>query len=168
MLQMRDALLRLWRLYHTPEGKKLFRYTMVSVVSTAVSFAVLTLVYGVLRVWTEVPSTIFANAVATVPSYYLNRTWAWGKSGRSRLFKEVVPFWVMSAVGIALSTVTAGFARHESIQHHLHHLGSTVLVDGANLAAFGILWVAKFMIFNRLFHHHPVHEAEVREHLVQR
>ncbi len=166
MLRMRDAFLRSWRLYQTPQGKKLFRYTMVSVVSTAVSFGVLTIVYGLLRWWTEVPSTIFANAVATVPSYYLNRKWAWGKGGRSHLWREVVPFWAMSLAGIALSTVTAGVARDFSRNHHLHHFGSTVMVDGANLFAFGILWVLKFMLFNRLFRHHPVDDGEVPAELV--
>ncbi len=166
MLQMRDALVRLWRLYHTPQGQRLFRYAMVSVVSTAVSFAVLTFVYGVLRLWTEVPSTIFANAVAAVPSYYLNRQWAWGKNGRSHLWREVVPFWVTSFAGIALSTLTATGARAFSLDHHLHHLGSTVVVDGANLFAFGILWILKFLIFNRLFRQHPVAEAELEPELV--
>jgi hypothetical protein len=52
---------------HTHEGRKIFRYTMVSVISTAVSAVVIVLVYGVAKVWTEVPSTIFANAVATFP-----------------------------------------------------------------------------------------------------
>ena len=49
------------------------------------------------------PSAIFANAVATFPSYWLNRRWAWGKSGRSHFMKEIVPFWAMSAAGIAFS-----------------------------------------------------------------
>ena len=35
----------------------MFRYTMVSVISTAVSLSVLFLVFGVLQLWSEVPST---------------------------------------------------------------------------------------------------------------
>ena len=61
---------------HTHEGRKIFRYTMVSVISTAVSLFVIAIVYGVLHIWTEVPSTIFGNVVATFPSYWLNRKWA--------------------------------------------------------------------------------------------
>lgn len=163
---MRDMFVRLWRLYHTPQGRRLVRYTMVSVVSTATALVVLTLVYGVLRVWSEVPSTVFANIVATAPSYYLNRNWAWGKSGRSHLMREVVPFWVLSVIGIAFSILTSSLARDFSIDHHLHHFGSTVVVDGANLAAYGILWVGKFLLFNQLFRQHPLEEAEVEAHLV--
>jgi putative flippase GtrA len=156
------TVMRLWRLYHTPTGKKMFRYTMVSVISTIVSFSVLFLVYGVLRLWTEVPSTIFANLVASVPAYYLNRNWSWGKSGRSHLLKEVVPFWTMSAAGLALSIFTASQAQHLSDVHHIHHFGRTVLVEGANTAAFAFLWVAKFLLFNRLFKVHPVAELEAQ------
>ena len=157
---LRDAVVRLWRLYHTPHGRRLFRYTAVSGISTMVSFAVLGIVYGVIRLWSEVPSTLFANMVATVPSYYLNRNWAWGKSGRSHLTREVLPFWAMAVSGILFSIFTASEAQHFSNLHNLHHLGRTVLVLGANLAAFGVLWVLKFLLFNKLFHVHPLEDAD--------
>jgi len=159
---MAATLERLWRLYHTPSGKKLARYAMVSVISTTLSFTLLLLVFGVLRLWTEVPSTIFANMVASVPAYYLNRKWSWGKSGRSHVWKEVVPFWAMSVTGLALSILTASEARHLSDVHHLHHFGRTILVEGANTGAFAILWVVKFLVFNRLFRVHPVAELETQ------
>jgi putative flippase GtrA len=165
VLQMRDAIDRVQRVYRTPTGGRMFRYTMVSVITTFVSLGVLTLTYGAFH-WSEVPATVFANCVATVPSYILNRRWAWRKSGRSHLWREIVPFWVASLAGIALSTVTASLARDFSQKHELHHLASTVVVDGANLMAFGILWVLKFIIFNRLFQH-PAVEAEAEAELVE-
>ena len=165
MLRMRDAALRLWRFLQTPRGRRLFRYFMASVVSTAVSFGVLTLVYGVFRLWTEVPSTLFANIVAIVPSYYLNRNWAWGRSGRSHMWREVVPFWSTSIVGILLSVGSASLARHISLEHHFHHLASTALVDGANIMTFAVLWVLKYLVFNRLFQHPAAAAAD--EELVE-
>lgn len=158
-----ESLERLWRLYHTPSGRKMIRYAMVSIVSTAVSFAVLGIVYGVARLWSEVPSTVFANVVATVPSYYLNRNWVWGKGGRSHLFKEVLPFWAASAAGIVLSIFTSTEARHLGETYFLNDHGiRTGLVEVANLLAFGLLWIVKFLLFNKLFHHqhHPVAELE--------
>jgi putative flippase GtrA len=146
----------------TPQGKKLFRYSMVSVISTAVSFSVLFILYGLARVWSEVPDTVLANVVATFPSYWLNRRWAWGKSGRSHLVREVMPFWVMSALGITFSIVGASVARHLGMGHS--HLVRTVLVLLANLASFGIFWVAKLAVFNRIFHVPPLAE-EIEEHL---
>ncbi len=160
---MDDTLARVWAWLHTHEGRKLFRYTMVSAISTAVSFVVLALVYGVLRLWTEVPSTVFANAVATFPSYWLNRTWAWGKTGRSHLTKEVAPFWAMSAAGIAFSIIGASVARHIGQRYHLPHLEQTVIVLVANVMSFGIFWVLKLMVFNRVFKVSELEEIE--EHL---
>ena len=149
-------LVSLWRLRKTPEGKKMFRYTMVSVISTVVSFGTLALVYGVFKVWTEVPSTLFANVVATVPSYYLNRNWAWGKTGRSHLRREVLPFWGLSIVGILISILTSSAARSFGIHHFDHdHLARTALVEGLNLFAFALLWVLKFIVFQRLFRTPP-------------
>lgn len=159
-----DRLAHLWSWLHTPVGRRLFRYSMVSVVSTAVSFVVLGLVYGVLRLWTEVPSTVFANAVATFPSYWLNRNWAWGKTGRSHLVKEVIPFWVASAAGIAFSIVGASVVRDVITREHLGHLVGTVLVLTANVLSFGIFWVLKFLLFNRLFRV-PLVLGEIGEHL---
>ena len=153
-------LVHLWERRDTPEAKKLFRYTMVSVISTAVSFGVLLIVYGIFRAFSEVWSTVFANAVATVPSYYLNRSWVWGKGGRSHLTKEILPFWVMSALGIVVSIFGAALAAHIGKVYHLDHLEQTVLVLTANILSFAIFWVLKFMLFNRLFHVHPVEDLD--------
>ncbi len=151
---------RALRAYRTPTGKKLARYTMVSVISASVSFGVLFFVFGVLHLWSQVPSVVFANTVASVPSYYLNRKWTWGKSGRSHLLKEVLPFWATSLAGLVLSTFAAAWARTFTVDHSLHHVAATALVLAANVLAFGSLWIGKFLIFNRLFRH-PHDSAEV-------
>lgn len=161
---MYDLLTRLWEWLHTREGQKIFRYTMTSVITTGVSLLVLGLVFGVFRLWTEVPSTIFANVVAAFPSYWLNRKWAWGKGGRSHLVKEVLPFWVMSAASIAFSTVGAQTARYVGHTLHTHHFVQTILVLAANVVSFGIFWVLKLMVFNRTFRV-PTMMEEMDEHL---
>jgi putative flippase GtrA len=157
-----ERLVSLWRLRKTPDGKKMFRYTMVSVISTGVSFGTLGLVYGVFRVWTEVPSTLFANAVAAVPSYYLNRSWAWGKTGRSHIRREVLPFWGLSISGMLLSIATSSLARNIGIHYFdRDHLIRTGIVEGMNLLAFAVLWIVKFVVFQRLFRVSAVGTVEV-------
>jgi putative flippase GtrA len=157
-----DRLRSLYDWLHTHEGRKIFRYTMVSVISTVVSLSVIALVYGVFHVWGEIESTIFGNAVATVPSYWLNRRWAWQKSGRSHMMKEIVPFWTMAALGIAFSIIGAAIARHIGIKYNFSHLELTVVVLVANVISFGIFWVAKLVVFNKMF---KVELAEFDEHL---
>jgi putative flippase GtrA len=150
----------LWKKRDTPEALQLFRYTAVSVISTAVSFGVLAIVFGALHLFGEIGSTVFANLTATVPSYYLNRKWVWKKGGRSHLMKEIVPFWTMSAIGIVVSIGGAAVARHLGIEHHLSHLQQTGLVLFANVFSFGLFWILKYMLFNRLFHVHPLEELD--------
>ena len=148
---MRNAWVQLWSYLRTPEGAKLVRYTAVSAISAMTSIVILTLVYGVLRLWTEVWSVLFSNVMAGIPSYFLNRQWVWGKSGRSHWWREVLPFWITSLTGIGFALVTASLARNYAQSHDLHHLARTVLVVGANVAAFGIVWLIKFAILNRVF-----------------
>jgi putative flippase GtrA len=149
---------------HTHEGRKIFRYTMVSVISSAVSLFVIFIVYGVLRLWSEVPSTVFGNVVATFPSYWLNRKWAWGKHGRSHFLKEMVPFWTLAAIGIAFAIVGASLAKHIGRALNLDHGEQTMLVLFANVVSFGIFWIAKLLLFNRLFR---IELDEFDEHLAQ-
>jgi putative flippase GtrA len=149
-----------WQKRHTPEGTQLIRYTMVSVISTIVSFGVLAIVFGAHIIKGEIEATVFANVSATLPSYYLNRKWVWGKAGRSHLMKEIVPFWVMAAIGITVSIGGAAVARHIGITHHLSHIQQTVVVLLANVVSFGLFWILKYMLYNRLFHVHPVEELD--------
>jgi putative flippase GtrA len=152
---MPEALVRIQRFFRTDNGRKFFRYAMVSVISTVLTFTVLGIVFGVLRLWTEVPSTIFANLVTVVPNYYLNRGWVWGKAGRSHWRREVLPFWLLSVWGVALSIVTATVARHISIANHFSHASATALLLTVTITAFGAVWMIKFVIFNRLFRPAP-------------
>jgi putative flippase GtrA len=137
------------------ELRKAAKYTAVSVISVAVSQFAFIMVYGVIR-WGPRASAIFATCVGTVPSYYLNRNWAWGKRGRSHLLREVLPFWALAFVGLVFSTWAADFAHtHTRALDAHHHIIHTAAVTAAYLGAFGVLWVGKFIIFNRwMFVHH--------------
>ena len=83
------------------KGRKPLLYSAVSVIAVVTSQIVLVLCHAVLGMSAEW-SNIIAVAAGTVPSYSLNRSWVWGKSTKSDLWREVVPFWVMSFAGLAL------------------------------------------------------------------
>ncbi|HLI24895.1 MAG TPA: GtrA family protein [Acidimicrobiales bacterium] len=133
----------------TPTIRKLWRYSCVSAVAVVISTVVLVFCSGVLDLSAVVSNTI-ATAVATVPSYALNRRWVWGMDGRSHLWKEVVPFWVLAFAGYGFSTVAVAYAEDFAKHDHFSHLARTGLVGITAIAAFGVFWVAKFIIFNRL------------------
>ncbi len=147
----------------THEGRKIIRFTSVSVVSTLVSFTSISVLYGFHIIKGVIWATVTGNLIATLPSYYLNRSWTWGKHGRSHLTKEILPFWLMSGLGIGVSMIGAAWARHEVHTHHWAHVANTALVSFTNLASFGLFWVLKIMVFNRIFKDHVLEEMD--EHL---
>ncbi len=97
----------------------------MSVISVVVSLVVLFVTLYFFK-WSARTSNIVAVSVSAIPSYFLNRAWAWGKSGRSHLLKEVVPFWAMAFLGFVVSTWAAMFA--EANAHYVtdSHLGVTL------------------------------------------
>ncbi|MEA2685036.1 MAG: hypothetical protein QOE93_231 [Actinomycetota bacterium] len=131
----------------TPGGRKLVRYSLVSVISVVVSQIILFIAQFH---WSARTSNIVAVALSAIPSYQLNRVWAWGKTGRSHLMKEIVPFWGMALLGLILSTWSADFAESHAASITSSTLGQKLLVNFAALAAFGVLWIAKFVILNRV------------------
>ena len=128
------------------------RYVLGSVITTAVSFTSIAILYGFRFVPGIISATLAGNLIATVPAYHLNRTWTWGKRGRSHFRTEIVPFWSMSFLGIAFSMLGALGAKYEVHTHNWNRLLDTALVTGANLTCFAVFFVLKLFVFNRIFH----------------
>ena len=139
---MRGAARTLARQARTPLGKKAIKYTLTSVVAVAVGQAALVLFYVGFD-WTARSAAIASATIGSIPSFILNRYWAWGLGGRAHMMKEVVPFWALAVLGLAFSTIAADWAEEEFD-------GSALAVNLASLAAFGVLWIAKFIIFNEI------------------
>ena len=89
-----------------------------------------------------VPANLVAVTVGCIPSYSLNRRWVWGKTGPSHLWREVVPFWAITAAGLALSTLFVAVVSQWT--------ESAVLISAANLTAFGVLWAVKYVVLDNL------------------
>ena len=144
------------------EGKKLIRYTLGSVYTTIFSQATIFIVYGGHILNGVITATLFANVLAIIPSYHLNRRWAWRKEGTSHWRKEVVPYLSMSLAGIAFSTIGALGAKYLiHYDQHWSHLFDTGLVAAVNLLSFCIFWVLKMLVFNKIFHTDKLHDIDV-------
>jgi putative flippase GtrA len=140
----------LMELSRTPTGRKALRYSAVSVVSIIVSQLTLFVTFDVYRLFSAAWCQVIATAAGTVPAYTLNRYWAWGKRGRSDLLREVLPFWAMAFIGLAFSTLAVDLASDLGNRLKLSHLGIGLLVQVASLGSYGVLWVGKFMILNKI------------------
>lgn len=146
---MRAILVSLWLRLVDRVGPTAIKYTAVSAISVAASQIILFVLYGIIREWSATTSNIITTAITAVPAYYLNRAWAWGKTGRSHFAKEVVPFWALTFAGLALSLWAVSVAHHLALRLHMSHLGDALFVNGASLMAFGVLWIGKFLVLNR-------------------
>ena len=92
-----------------------------------------------------------ANTVAVslgcVPSYVGNRYWVWGKRGRNQFWREVFPFWLMALIGLAFSTLLIFL-----VAKWTHN---PLVINATNLAAFGSLWVFKYLALDSLLFNVP-------------
>lgn len=123
-------------------GVKLFRYGAVSAFNVVFGQILL---YGAQTVlgWAPVVSNVFSVMVGTVPAYFLSRYWVWEKRGKSHLMREVLPFWIITLIGFALSTAAVWFVASRWDP-------TPIVINLTNLAAFGVVWVAKFVILDQV------------------
>lgn len=97
--------------------------------------------------WDEMLANIAAVAVSSVPAYLINRYWVWQVRDQNSLRRELVPFWGMAFLGLVLSTIIVGIVSRRT--------EAPVAIGAANLAGFGILWVAKFFVLDRVLFARP-------------
>lgn len=121
---------------------KLAKYAAVSLISVVISQATLYVMASVWD-WDAVVANVAAVALGTPTSYVMNRAWVWSKHGKSSFWTEVVPFWVLTFAGLGLSSLIVW------IFHELWP-DQKILVNVGNIAGFGLLWLLKFFILERL------------------
>jgi putative flippase GtrA len=143
----------------TDLGRKTVRYAAVSVIAIAISLVTNALCYGVLR-WDKTPSQLAAFVTSTIPSYYLNRAWVWGKNGKSSLHREVIPFWGIGIVQLVISLAfvrwAQGLVENATDSHGVRTLGFLF----NNLCIYGVMWVGKFVFFNKILFVHKTPTVE--------
>lgn len=140
---------RLRSLAGTPARRKLLRYSAASIVNVAIGEAILAIAFGVFH-WSARSASVLAAVLAAFPAYWLARRWVWGRSGRSHLVKEVIPFWMLALVGLGLTTWAAGVGEAVGVDIGADRLGQTVIVMASVLGASGAFWVVRFVLLNRI------------------
>ncbi|MEM9133717.1 MAG: GtrA family protein [Actinomycetota bacterium] len=118
------------------------RYTAVSVLNVVNHQILLNLAnsgWG----WSGGRANVFAAVISAVPAYYLSRQWVWKVQGTHSVRNEIAPFWILSLLGLLVSTVLA-----ESADRLFE---AWYWVAGASLLGYFIVWVAKFVVLDRLF-----------------
>jgi putative flippase GtrA len=141
------------------------KYSAVSIVNVAIGQGLLILFSAILHIRPSV-SNILAVSLSAVPAYYLTRAWVWGKTGKSHLYKEVLPFWGFAFAGLILSTVSVSLATNilgiTDVPPADRTTIEKLVPNIANMLAFGVLWIVKFFVLDAYIfgkhHHGPVTE----------
>jgi putative flippase GtrA/4-amino-4-deoxy-L-arabinose transferase-like glycosyltransferase len=116
------------------------RYTTVSVLSIATTQLLL---QAFTRTGTPpTQSNVAAVLIAAVPAFLLNREWTWRDRRGGSLRRQAAIFWATVGAGLAASTLAVAMAAGFTSE--------PLVVGAASFAAFGVLWVARFFVLDRL------------------
>lgn len=155
---------------HRPWIGKWAKYSAASLSGVVTSTATLFVLLEIVDL-DPVPSNVIAVTAGAIPNYLVNRAWTFNKRGAHSFTREVLPFWGMAILGLLLSTVAVAWAAERFDEN-------TFILMLANIASFGVLWVARFFILERVvfkplielveehedaeghFHLHPVDSDE--------
>jgi putative flippase GtrA len=135
-------------------GGKALRYSTVSIIGVVITQVLIFGLYNGLD-WPAWVANFVAVMVSSVPAYLLNRAWVWSKRDAHSFKREVAPFWGMALLGLLLSTVAVAIVSN--------YTDSAIAVSLTNIASFGVLWVAKFVVLEKVLfkgEHVSIAEAE--------
>ncbi|MET0236579.1 MAG: GtrA family protein [Kibdelosporangium sp.] len=135
------------------------RYTMASLLATAISQVVLLVLYWVWETDAMTASTI-AFLVGAVPHYFLIRRWAWGNKGSEGRQAEIVAYIVVTAAGGVLSigiTTVIDWLLDPLIADRGWRTFSLVL---AYLASGAPVFLLKFFALDKVFRRHAHHTPD--------
>lgn len=127
---------------------RLVRAAATSVAATVVSQVVLLVVLATGGA-AAVASTL-AWAAGAVLNFLVTRRWVWGRTGRPGVRRELLPYLAVIGLGglasIGLTTLTGAVLT----PLRLPHFWWVVLVDGAYVASYALVFVLKFTLLDRL------------------
>lgn len=130
----------------------LLRYSAVSILVVAVDQVVLFVCFGALG-WSTTRSNLFAFTVLTGPAFLVNRRWVWGDSSAgSRVLTQVLPFWLLGIAGLLLSMWATAVVATRSAGLADRYV-QAVFVNLASVAAYGLVWVIKFVVLTTMVFH---------------
>ena len=127
-------------------GIRFGRFAVAAIAAFVTTEVVFTICAGPLSL-TSTWATVIAWFSGALVSYVLSR-WAWKRKGRPNVLRETLPFWIVSAMVIAVLTVATKFGYHSASWMHLRGAERVLYLDAiygvANLGTF----VLRFLFFH--------------------
>lgn len=124
---------------------RLFKYGLGSIVAAVSSALAFALCYaGGLH---TTPASAIAFVAGAVPNYILNRRWAWQRTGKVDVWREIVIYTVVSLVSFVAAAAATGATSSAVKNLDISSTAQTLLVTGAYVATYAALFFAKFLCF---------------------
>ena len=131
-------------------AERLVRYSLGSVICTAVSAAAFVVFFSTGALGSR-SASLAASGIAAIVGYYLNRRWTWGQKHRANWRTELLPYWVTIIVSAVLAALVTG-AVNSALRSSGASRGIRTAVDLlAYLGTYGVAFVGKYLLFHRLF-----------------
>ncbi|WP_370963496.1 GtrA family protein [Amycolatopsis sp. cg9] len=91
-----------------------------------------------------------AWAAGAVLNFLVTRRWVWGRTGRPRVRRELLPYLAVIGLGglasIGLTTLAGSLLARADVPHFWW----VVLVDGAYVGSYAVVFVLKFTLLDRV------------------
>src|SRR6266704_1369349 len=128
-------------------GIRFGRFTVAAIAAFATTEVVLTICAGPLDL-SATWATLVAWFSGALVSYILSR-WAWKRKGRPSLLKETLPFWVVSAMVVAILTLANKFGYHSAGWMRMTGAERVLYLD----AVYGVANLGTFVLRFLFFHY---------------
>jgi putative flippase GtrA len=134
-------------------GRRMAKYFIGSVIAFFVSTATFGVAFGTGLLGSK-GASLTASATGAIVNYFLNRNWAWGVRGRADVRRELIPYWrtvIVTAIAAALVTgAVNAVMRDMGTDRSVRTVVNTI----AFVATYGIAFLFKYRMFDRLFRGH--------------
>jgi putative flippase GtrA len=141
--RLHDLVIR--RTARLPGWLRFSRYTIGSAICFGVSELVFVALFAPGALGSK-GAAIVASIAGIIPGYFLNRSWTWGRTGKSDFWREVVPYWATALISTALAALGTGAAN--AIFADESRSVRTVINAAAYMLVYGVLFVAKYVVFH--------------------
>lgn len=125
--------------------RKKLRYAAVSVFSVPIGQGLI----QVLGLWLDnyALASMLTAGIVTIPSFFVLKYFVWRDSSRENLRAEILVFWVAMMLAFTLATLLSYLVDHATTGCSNLVRGAAVLC--AQLFAFGLVWVGRYVMLDR-------------------
>ncbi len=128
-----------------PHWLRFSRYTIGSIICFGISELVFIIVFGSHLLGAR-GASIVASIAGVIPGYFLNRTWTWGRKGKSDFWREVLPYWTTALVSTAIAALFTGWVN--SAFSAQSQMSRTFIDAAAYMAIYGVIFIGKYILFH--------------------